>query len=305
MRITSGLVANAASIADRASSASATISKSGSRSRIWRMPTRNSAWSSTMTIRTRSYDWLRRSLLPRRRSGPWYSVIRSPFASSGSASRTTVPASGRERTSKRAPTSSARSRMNWSPKLRRPRAATAPVSNPRPSSRTSSTHSPPSSIVATTTFVAPACLRTFCRASCTTRRTTVCVASVQVVGRCRELACVMCRPDSAACVGDGVGDRAVQPELDEHGRPQLADEACGRRPARDAAARAGTAARSRAMSRVGVEDAVDELHLEDRVRERLGGSVVDLLGEPDALALLGLDDPHLELGRERSGGPRR
>ena len=54
MRMTSGLVANAASIADRASSASATISKSGSRSRIWRMPTRNRAWSSTMTIRTRS-----------------------------------------------------------------------------------------------------------------------------------------------------------------------------------------------------------------------------------------------------------
>jgi hypothetical protein len=54
MRITSGLVAKAASSADRGSSASATISMSGSRSRIWRMPTRNSAWSSTIRTLTRS-----------------------------------------------------------------------------------------------------------------------------------------------------------------------------------------------------------------------------------------------------------
>src|SRR6185295_2862176 len=72
----------------------------------------------------------------------------------GIASRTTVPPSGRDRTSNRAPTSSARSRMNWSPKLRRPRAATVSMSKPRPSSRTSSTQSGPSRRVATTTWLA-------------------------------------------------------------------------------------------------------------------------------------------------------
>ena len=95
----------------------------------------------------------RRSGPPRRRSGPLYSIalIRSPLLPSagpvGIASRTTVPPSGRDRTSNRAPISSARSRMNCSPKLRRPRAATAPTSNPRPSSRTSRTQSSSSTSV--------------------------------------------------------------------------------------------------------------------------------------------------------------
>ena len=116
--------------------------------------------------------------------------------------------------------------------------------------------------------------------------------------------CVMCRPDSAACVGDRVDDRAVQAELDEHRRPQLADEA-----AHVAELTAQQLAQELQLGpghvAVGVEDAVDELHLEDRVRERLRGSVVDLLREPDALGLLRLDDPHLELGREPRERPRR
>src|SRR5262245_13911202 len=98
-------------------------------------------------------------------------------APSGIASRTTVPALGRDCTSKRAPISSARSCMNWRPKLRRPRAATAPTSNPRPSSRTVSTQSSPSIALATMTDEAPPCLRTFCSASCTIRSTTVCWVS--------------------------------------------------------------------------------------------------------------------------------
>src|SRR5262249_3593544 len=90
-------------------------------------------------------------------------VIHAHLLSSrkGIANQTTVPPSGRERTSKRAPKSSARSRMNCRPNLRRPPAATAPTSKPRPSSRISRTHAPPSSRLLTVTFVAAACLRTF------------------------------------------------------------------------------------------------------------------------------------------------
>ena len=51
-----------------------------------------------------------------------------------------------------------------------------------------------------------------------------------------------------------------------------------------------------------VEDALDVLDLEDGVDERLGRPVVDLLGEPRALGLLGLDDAHLDVGR--AGSPR-
>ena len=53
----------------RPSSASPTTSKSGSASRIWRIPTRNSAWSSTSRIFVR-WSGFRLSGPPRRRSGP-------------------------------------------------------------------------------------------------------------------------------------------------------------------------------------------------------------------------------------------
>ena len=55
----------------------------------------------------------------------------------------------------------------------------------------------------------------------------------------------------------------------------------------------------RARQRVRVDDPLDVLDLEDRVGEGLGRAVVDLLGEPRALGLLGLDDPHLEVARGR------
>src|SRR4051794_25642547 len=113
----------------------------------------------------------------------------------GIASRTTVPPSGRDRTSNRAPISSARSRMNWRPKLRRPRAATAPMSNPRPSSRTSRTQPSSSSRVTTATFVAAACLRTFCSASWATRRATVRWPSPRTAGGAVR-SVVMARPVS-------------------------------------------------------------------------------------------------------------
>ena len=40
---------------------------------------------------------------------------------------------------------------------------------------------------------------------------------------------------------------------------------------------------------------LDVLHLEDRVRQDWAG-LMDLLGQPGSLRLLGLDDPHPELG---------
>src|SRR5665811_803310 len=92
----------------------------------------------------------------------------------GMDSQTTVPPPGRDRTSNLAPMSSARSRMNWRPKLRRPRAATALTSNPLPSSLTSRIHLAPSSLVDTMVRLDAACLRMFCSASCTIRKTAVC-----------------------------------------------------------------------------------------------------------------------------------
>ncbi len=80
IRTMSGDVSSARSTALRESSASPTTSRSGSRSRILAIPTRNSAWSSTTRIRVSS-PAARRSGPPRRRSGPPYSiaVIRSPL----------------------------------------------------------------------------------------------------------------------------------------------------------------------------------------------------------------------------------
>ena len=80
MRMMSGEVSMARSVALRLSSASATITKSPSRSRILRIPTRNRAWSSTSRMRVFS-PGSRRSGPPRRRSGPVYStsVILSPL----------------------------------------------------------------------------------------------------------------------------------------------------------------------------------------------------------------------------------
>ena len=45
--------------------------------------------------------------------------------------------------------------------------------------------------------------------------------------------------------------------------------------------------------RVGLDDPLDVLDLEDRVGQGLRRAVVDLLGEARALGLLGLDDPQL------------
>ncbi len=90
----------------------------------------------------------------------------------------------------------------------------------------------------------------------------------------------MSSPVSVRHVLDGIGDRPVEPELIEHRRSELADERRGRRPARDAGARAGSAARCGRASESGSMTLLDVLDLEDRVAERLGRAVVDLLGQP-------------------------
>ena len=114
----------------------------------------------------------------------------------------------------------------------------------------------------------------------------------------------MCNPRECGLRGHRVHDRAVQAELHEHRRPQLADEAAhvAQLAAEQLAQEAELGAGHR---RVALEHAVDELDLEDRVRQRLGRPVVDLLGEPGALGLLGLDDPHPELGRDGRRSSRR
>src|SRR4029077_13654517 len=83
----------------------------------------------------------------------------------GTAIRTTVPPSGRDRTSNLAPINSARSRMNCRPKLRRPLAATTPTSKPRPSSRTSMLQPSGSRLALIVTCRAWAWRLTFWRAS--------------------------------------------------------------------------------------------------------------------------------------------
>ena len=49
----------------------------------------------------------------------------------------------------------------------------------------------------------------------------------------------------------------------------------------------------------------DVVDLEDRVREGLGRPIVDLADEPQPLRLLGLDDPHVQLGRADDRRPCR
>ena len=107
--------------------------------------------------------------------------------SDGIVSRDDGAAAGRDRTSNAPPISSARSRMNCRPKLRRPRAATAPMSKPRPSSRTSRTQRSPSRRVASRTWRAPACLRTFCSASWSDPQDDRLLGVAEVVGRRAEV----------------------------------------------------------------------------------------------------------------------
>ena len=192
------------------------------------MPTRNRAWSSTTRIRVISSS-ARRSGPPRRRSGPAVvhgtHVLSSPVAGPvGIARRTTVPPSGRDRTSNRAPISSARSRMNWSPKFRRPRAATAPMSKPRPSSRTSSDPAVVLEPGRDGDVASPprACGRSAAPPGRRAGRPSAGRRSGRRSGAVRSSRDL--EPGQRPHVLDRVGDRAVEAELVEHRRAELADE---------------------------------------------------------------------------------
>ena len=188
MRTMSGDVSSARSTALRASSASPTISKSGSRPRMLAMPTRNRAWSSTIRIRVR---------LAERSDGPGRPAAGparcSPCAHLLSSLPSRRPSGSRAGRRCRRPVaigrrSGADQLGSLAHELQSEVAAAAgghrPDSKPRPSSRTSRVQSSSSSRVLTATVVADACLRTFCRASWATRRTTVCSASSSAsVGR--------------------------------------------------------------------------------------------------------------------------
>ena len=209
-------------------------------------------------------DPVRRGAVPVRRVA--HQLVSS--APIGIASLTSVPPSGRECTSKRAPISSARSRMNWRPKLRRPRAATAPTSNPRPSSRT--VEDP---VVAVDRAgdgdgggraVLAYILQCFLQDAQHDRL----LGRAQPVRRRRQVRADR-EPGQRRDAADGVGDRAVQPELVEDRRPELADE----RPDRPELAAEQVAQEAQLRLRgpeVRVDHPLDVLDLEDRVRRGPG-----------------------------------
>jgi len=110
------------------------------------------------------------------------------------------------------------------------------------------------------------------------------------------------QPGEGRHVVHAVADRAVETEVLEERRPQLADEAAhvAELAAEQFAQEAELGAREPAVL---VEHALDVLDLEDGVGQRLCRSVVHLLGEADPLGLLGLHDAHPQVGRElRVGG---
>ena len=205
----------------------------------------------------------------------------------GIASRTTVPPSARDRTSNRAPISSARSRMNCSPKFRRRRDATVPTSKPRPSSRISSTHAPRSAACGRPrSRPRRACAhsggppgRPAARPSAVDRRArrTTAPRSSSTARSVPDRSCSAVSPMAVSSPGASSGG----------GRSWLRNRARSR--ARAAAVRAASRVRGRSpsgrrRSRARVVD------LEDRVRERLGRPVMDLLCESGALRLVRVED---------------
>jgi hypothetical protein len=99
----------------------------------------------------------------------------------------------------------------------------------------------------------------------------------------------------------GVHDRAVQTQLVEQRRAQLADECpdLTQLASQDLAQEAQLAG---GHPHVLVEDPLDVLDLKDGVGQSLSRTVVDLLSQARALGLLGLDDAHLQIGGQAGSG---
>ena len=216
----------------------------------------------------------------------------SGSASTGIVRRTVVPA-GPDRHSTRPPTPAARSRIVASPSRCGPVAARRPVaaaagSNPRPSSSTSTTSQASSTSSRTTTRCAAACLRTLVRASRTIRNTSSSIAGSIVSRTAASVASTRTASfdasanrraytrRAAAETATG-GDRPAQPQ------DRLADVDVERarrgRQLAELAAGLGKAA--------GRQELVDGLGLGVDVAEHLGQAVVQLAGDPLALAAHG------------------
>ncbi len=217
------------------------------------------------------------------------------------ASRTTVPASGRDDTSSVAPISSARSRMNCNPKLRRPRAATAPDVEPTPVVADLHDPRPVLDPRGDRRLGRPGVLAHILQRFLDDPQGDRLLGLAEPVARGPQVRLDRGAHERGPCLR-GVVDRAVQAELVEERRPELADE----RPdvAELAAEELAQVAQLRpGHPRVLVHHPLDVLDLEDRVRQGLGRTVVDLLGQAGPLGLLGLDDPHLHVVRPVRSGP--
>ena len=93
-----------------------------------------------------------------------------------------------------------------------------------------------------------------------------------------------------------IADRSVEAELIEQRRTELTDEGpdVAELASQQLAHEPELGARHPGVA---VEDALDVFDLEDRIGQGLGGSIVDLLGQARPFGFLGLDDPHLDVGR--------
>ena len=140
-------------------------------------------------------------------------------APTGIASRTSVPPSGRECTPKRAPISSARSRMNCRPKFRRPGQRPRRHRTPRPSSRTERPSRCRRRARSTVTAEAAPCFRTFCSASQHAQDHRL--AGSGSAGRPAASSLLIARPVSAVTRRSRRRSRH-QPELVEDRRTELA-----------------------------------------------------------------------------------
>ena len=300
-----GSVSSAASWAERPSSASPTMSKSGSRSRIARMPTRTRAWSSTSRIRIRSSVAAPVGATPPAvRPGIGHAL--PPLSRTGTSSTTTVPFAGRDRTVKCSANQLGPLAHELQPEGAPPgggggvgiEAATVVADLQDPAASVAPGGEPD---VARAGVLADVLERLLEDA-----QDHHLLGVAELVGRRRQVD-LHRGPGQRVERGGRVADRPVQADLVEDRRPQLADERAhvAQLAAQPLAQEAELDARG---GPVVVEDLLDVLHAEDRVGQRLRRPVVDLLGEARPLGLARLHDPHLEvvgeLRRRRVGEER-
>ena len=144
----------------------------------------------------------------------------------------------------------------------------------------------------TTTFVAPPCLRTFCRASWTIRSTTVWVGSSSPSGGPRARRDV--EAGQRPLRRHRVEDRAVQPELGEDRRPQLGQEAAHVAQSRRSSSRRN---RSSVWAIRGSDSKIRSMKSTWKIAldSACAGPSWTSCASRGSLGLLRLEDPHLEV----------